>query len=341
MKAWQGSVGVSRYEGIVSPDYLVCSVESDVDARYLHYLLRSLPLINEYRMRSKGIRPAQWRLYWEDMADIVVSIPDRYEQHRIGDFLDAETAAVDRFVKARHRQLGLIAERSQAALSYEYQQLAEKWGTVRLRRALRRIEQGWSPECEDRLAGPGEWGVVKAGCVNGGVFRPEEHKALPQDTRPKLEYLLRPGDLLVSRASGSLDLIGSVGIVADGTQGLLLCDKVYRIQLDRELLENSFVALMLQATSIREEIKLGVSGAGGLANNLPSSVVRNLPIPTPPRKVQQKASRAIRNLFVQHSNAAAALRRQLELLAERRQALVTATVAGQIDIATAQGVGAS
>ena len=64
MKAWQGSLGVSEFDGIVSGDYLVCRAISPVDGRFLHHLLRSWPMIQEYRLRSEGIRPSQWRLYW-------------------------------------------------------------------------------------------------------------------------------------------------------------------------------------------------------------------------------------------------------------------------------------
>jgi type I restriction enzyme S subunit len=85
MKAWQGSLAVSTQHGIVSPDYQVCSIDPVINSRFLHYLLRSPSLIAEYRTRSKGIRPAQWRLYWDNLADISVEIPDESEQRRIAD----------------------------------------------------------------------------------------------------------------------------------------------------------------------------------------------------------------------------------------------------------------
>ncbi len=73
MKAWQGSLGVSVHRGIVSPDYQVCRpVGADVDGAYLHVLLRSPQMIPLYRVRSKGVRPSQWRLYWEDMAPLMI-----------------------------------------------------------------------------------------------------------------------------------------------------------------------------------------------------------------------------------------------------------------------------
>ena len=54
MKTWQGSLGVSAFEGIVSPAYFVGRRIAEVDDRFMHHLLRSAPLIAEYGARSMG-----------------------------------------------------------------------------------------------------------------------------------------------------------------------------------------------------------------------------------------------------------------------------------------------
>ncbi|MGH3679102.1 MAG: N-6 DNA methylase [Natronosporangium sp.] len=257
------------------------------------------------------------------------------------DYLDAETDRIDRIVEVRRRQVGIFDERKRAILDAEHDRLASDWGTVRLRHAIRLIEQGWSPECEDRRMGGTEWAVVKAGCVNGGEFLPEEHKVLPPHLTPRLEYLLRPGDLLMSRASGSRDLIGSVGIVPEGNERLLLCDKVYRIELDRSRLETRFAALMLQTTPIREQIQLGISGAGGLANNLPTAIVKGLPVPAPSLDIQRRSRDAMDERSAQQAEVRRKVSQQLTLLEERRRALITAAVTGEIDVTTAPGVDVS
>lgn len=62
MKAWQGSVAVSEYEGIVSPAYFVYEFTDDtIFKRYFHYLLRSC-YKDEFMRLSGGIRVGQWDL---------------------------------------------------------------------------------------------------------------------------------------------------------------------------------------------------------------------------------------------------------------------------------------
>lgn len=118
MKAWQGSLGVSAHRGIVSPDYQVCRVTSDtVDPDYLHVVLRSAHMVPQYRVRSKGVRPAQWRLYWEDMAPLGIPLPSLDEQRRIVAELDASTARIDAMVADAKRLKALLAERKSALIT--------------------------------------------------------------------------------------------------------------------------------------------------------------------------------------------------------------------------------
>ncbi|MFF9489081.1 restriction endonuclease subunit S [Streptomyces sp. NPDC014676] len=142
MKAWQGSLGVSDHEGIVSPDYLVCKIGGQVHPPYLHHLLRSAPLIADFKSRSKGIRPAQWRLYWEDLAQVRVNLPLIEEQRRIADFLDAEATRIDSLAAKQSSQSQLLADRDVSDLSEVYQNLMQEYGAIRLRHILVRIEQG-------------------------------------------------------------------------------------------------------------------------------------------------------------------------------------------------------
>src|SRR5690606_32587803 len=83
MKAWQGSLGVSQHRGIVSPAYFVYALQSQLNTRFIHYLLRSQPYTSWYRAISKGIRPNQWDLIPEDFGRVPVLTPPLDEQRAI------------------------------------------------------------------------------------------------------------------------------------------------------------------------------------------------------------------------------------------------------------------
>lgn len=106
MKAWQGSLAISWYQGIVSPAYYVFKLTSDIiEKKFLHYLLRSSTYLPEYRRISGGIRPNQWDLDITEFKKIPVLIPPLPEQQRIADYLDAKCAHIDQCLELTRQSM--------------------------------------------------------------------------------------------------------------------------------------------------------------------------------------------------------------------------------------------
>jgi len=226
MKAWQGSVGISAHRGIVSPAYFIFEPVHHENPRYLYYLLRSPRYITGYLSLSKGIRVNQWDLEPQYHSRMPVVLPSLSEQSAIAAFLDRETAKIDALIAEQEKLIALLAEKRQATISRAVTrglnpnapmtdsgvpwlgEMPAHWECVRVKHVIRGIEQGWSPQCENFPADDHEWGVLKVGCVNGGVFDSSENKKLPSDLEPIPQYALRCGDVLVSRAN-TRELVGS------------------------------------------------------------------------------------------------------------------------------------
>ena len=87
MKAWQGSIAISEYEGIVSPAYFVYQpltvLFTKAFPKYVHYLLRNPRYIAQYLRQSKGIRVNQWDLDPEEFQRIELLLPPKAEQNQI------------------------------------------------------------------------------------------------------------------------------------------------------------------------------------------------------------------------------------------------------------------
>lgn len=95
MKAWQGSVAVSDFEGIVSPAYYVYEfTDVKLDKKFFHYLLRS-SYKDEFRRLSGGIREGQWDLPSDALDNILIVFPEIGKQERIAAFLDVKCSEID------------------------------------------------------------------------------------------------------------------------------------------------------------------------------------------------------------------------------------------------------
>lgn len=99
MKAWQGSLGISDYEGIVSPAYYVCHFTSDeIEKKYFHYLVRCKAYAQEFERLSTGMRVGQWDLGIDDFMCISALIPPLSEQSAIAMYLDDQCVKIDTLI---------------------------------------------------------------------------------------------------------------------------------------------------------------------------------------------------------------------------------------------------
>lgn len=117
MKAWRGSVAVSNFDGIVSPDYLVCTPTRVVAEGYLHYLLRSPQLVAEFARRSSGIRPDQWRIYFDDIRDIKIPWPTAAHQAQFVEAISRERQRTEQISLTLKHHDQLLSERRTALVT--------------------------------------------------------------------------------------------------------------------------------------------------------------------------------------------------------------------------------
>ena len=119
MKAWQGSLAVSDYDGIVSPAYFIYDfIDEEYNHKYFHYLVRSC-YKEEFKRISGGIREGQWDLSPEGFSNTLVLLPSIEEQNEILDYILQKEMEIDAIIADKKRQRGILAEYKKS-LIYEY-----------------------------------------------------------------------------------------------------------------------------------------------------------------------------------------------------------------------------
>ena len=116
MKAWQGSYGVSEFDGIVSPAYFVFDLDS-VDGNYFHTAIRSKAYVPYFTQASDGVRIGQWDLSQARMREIPFLVPPLTEQAAIVRFLDHADRRIRRYIGAKQKLIGLLEEQKQAIIN--------------------------------------------------------------------------------------------------------------------------------------------------------------------------------------------------------------------------------
>lgn len=261
------------------------------------------------------------------IADMPFPLPSDNEQQAIVDFLDRETARIDRLIEEQQRLVELLRERRSATVS----QATGTAESIPLGRVLARIRQGTSPNCEPWPAdGVTEWAVLKVGCSNTGRFRPLENKRLPDSTAPAVENAVQRGEIVMSR-SNTKELVGSASVVKDSYPRLLLSDLTYGLSVGPAAVPE-YIAYALAGSHARWVIEAMAKGTSPSMQKLSQRDIRDIPVHVPPPDEQRRIVAYLDGQTSKIDTLIAETERFIELGQERRSALITAAVTGQIDV---------
>lgn len=116
MLAWKRGLGISKYDGIVSPAYCVFETRN-ANPSFMHYLLRTDKYIAEFKRNSTGIIDSRLRMYPDDFKHICCVLPSEEEQSAIVSYLDEETGKIDRAIEAQRQMIDALNERKQIIIT--------------------------------------------------------------------------------------------------------------------------------------------------------------------------------------------------------------------------------
>ncbi len=344
MKAWQGSIAVSDYEGLVSPDYMVLGFQRKVIPRFYHHLLRARPLVAEYRARAYGVRPSQWRLMYGEFRTMPLPVPPLPTQSAIAAFLDRRTAAINTLIEKKERLIALLAEKRTALIhqavtkgldpSVPMKDSGVPWiGSIPAHWEVKRLRD-LVPADRGIMYGivlPGPHvpcgvPIVKAGNCTRGKLKLESMRRTSTDIeRRYVRSRLRPGDLVFS-IRGSY---GSAEIVPVDLDGANLTQDAARIA-PKPHIDSRWLWYLASSNVFAAYLEPRVVGATVRGVNI-WDLQRTIVV-EPPTAEQRAISEALDKSVGAIDGASTRIRTQIDRLGEYRQALITAAVTGQLEI---------
>lgn len=350
MKAWQGSVAVSEHRGIVSPAYFVYEALHTENTRYLHYLMRSLRYITGYMSVSKGIRVNQWDLEPQLHSRMPLTVPPQSEQDQIAAFLDRETTKIDALIAEQQRLIELLKEKRRAVISHA-------------------VTKGLDPDAPMKDSGiewlgevPAHWRVIPLGRVTvsrcdgpfGSGLKSEHYTEsgvrvirLQNIRRDGFdgsdeafidqEYCRRElsghdvlaGDVLIAGLGDEKNMVGRACVAPDGIEPAIVKADCFRYRLDTSQALPEFVATQLSSSSAADA---GVMSSGSTRSRIPLSVMATRKLALPSLEEQKQIAEFLAAETRVFDALTTEAQRAIDLLQERRTALISAAVTGQIDV---------
>lgn len=320
LRTWQGGLGVSSYTGIVSPAYFVCQPKKGVDPRFLHYLLRSSPYLQELTRISKWMPPSQFDVSWDQLRHLPVLLPPISQQHDITKCLDTETDRIDRLIAKKQRMIALSDERWNAWVRYQLNSL--QYPILPLKRRWRVLD------CKHRTPSYADDGypVVSPGDIMPGrLDLCQAHRFVGElDYCDLIEGDRRPkrGDVVYSRNA-------SIGIAAYVDTDEPFCMGQDVCLITSETMDQLFLMYVLNSIGLDQ---LEVQKIGSTFSRVNIAQILELKVPVPSRSEQDALARKLDRAALQRLRGRHVLQQQIGLLRERRQTLITAAVTGELDI---------
>lgn len=337
----QGSIAVARIDGVISPDYRVFEASSDVEARFLSYVLLSREYRSLYELFVRGDTTYDRRVSQDDIDSIPLALPGVEVQRAIADFLDRKTAAIDELIRKKERLIELLEEKRQALITQA-------------------VTKGLDPNVPTKDSGvewigevPAHWRTPRIGYVarvrNGSTPDRANLDYWDEGTVPWLssgkvnDYLVTEADQFiteVARRECHLEVMPAhsviVGLIGQGkTRGTAAITTLPACINQNMAAISTFEGtdpwfLLHVLTSAYWPLR--EFGRGGQQDALNCQILAAFRIPLPPPDEQDRIVRWIDAEVVRKDGTAQLLAESIDRLREYRQALITGAVTGQLDI---------
>lgn len=289
-----------------------------VEPRYLHYWLSSTLFYNFIYSALVVGATNQIELNREGLAGAPVALPPLDEQRRIAEFLDGETARIDRLTNAQLRALDLLEERAESRIREVIGRscLVMKGGepVTQLRHVVQKLARPVAPTDEVITA-------FRDGQVTARSIRRSEGYTVSASSEPQGQGV-EVGDIVIHGLDGFAGAIGDSE--ASGN-----CSPVYHVCLPVDGGNAAFYGRLLKLLARDDYLALyGVSARERAVDFRNWKVFGRAPIP----RVEPSVQHEIGNMITKIRPLREEVERFNERLAERRQALITAAVTGGITV---------
>ena len=332
----KGSSGISDRDGSVS---LICTVlqpHGSIVGAFVHHLFRSVPFQEEYYRYGKGIVADLWSTNYGEMKNILLAFPPEPEQRQLAAFLDHETAKIDALIAEQQRLIELLHEKRQAVISHA-------------------VSKGLNPNVTMKPSGvewlgdvPAHWQLLSAKRV-AEIFVPQRNKpdlnsdqlGIPWVTMDQIHGdVVSASELFVSEsaanAAGS-KVLASGAVVAScvGTFGVcaISCEAVIINQQLQAFIPGGKISAIFLKHFVSSAVQYFESiGTAATLSYVNQAGFATLPVLLPSLDEQWSITEFIDRERSKIDALEHEAKGAIDLLQQRRSALISAAVTGQIDV---------
>lgn len=346
MLAWLGGLGVSDFEGVVSPAYCTYKLIRNENPKFLHYLYKTPMYLAEFARHSTGVVPSRWRMYTDDFGQVLSLLPPLSEQDAIVRYLDTATSEIDKAMAMQQKMIDLLNERKQIIIQNAVTKGLDE--NVEMKESgvesIGRIPIGWKIKklkyvmrSFGRIGfrGYGTKDIVDEG--QGAItLSPSniQESSMDYSKRTYLswnkyyespEIMIENGDVLMVKTGSSY---GKCAIVKNMPMECTINPQLVVFKEHTEMPE--YLAYCFQTSFAKFFINTSV--IGGTIPTISQEKINNYVFPFPPKSEQQQIVSYLDGEMEKFDTAITNCQRQITLLQERKQIIINEVVTGKVRV---------
>lgn len=328
LRSFEGGIEHSDYVGCVSPAYTVLESIKKISPRYYKFLLKSKPYIAALQASTDSLRDGK-SISFEQFSKIWLPLFNVQEQTQIANFLDHETAKIDALIEKQQQLISLLQEKRQAVISHAVsiksgEKSAKLSYFIDLLSGFAFPSSGFKQEPNNAIP------LLRG--INVGVdhIKWSENVYWPSSDVPKLkEFELAEGDIVFGMDRPWISSGARVAEIKNSDLPCLLLQRVARIR-SLEGTYQPFVKLCLSSHEFKHFIEADLTGVS--VPHISPDQIKSFPI----RAIGFEKQKHLTDLALAQCKKLNEIENQakkaIDLMQERRTALISAAVTGKIDV---------
>lgn len=346
MLAWLGGLGVSDFEGVVSPAYCTYKLIRNENPKFLHYLYKTPMYLAEFARHSTGVVPSRWRMYTDDFGQVLSLLPPLSEQDAIVRYLDSATSEIDKAIAMQQKMIDLLNERKQIIIQnavtkgldenvemkesgVEFvNEIPHNWSTRRLKfSAWIRARLGWKGLKASEYVENG-YPFLSAFNIKNDHMKWNNLNFINKyryDESPEIK--LKIGDLLLVKDGAG---IGKCARIDELPYGESTANGSLAVITSYDMLDYRYLYYFMVSKSFKDHTELLINGMG--VPHFTQGEMKKIVMPVPPQAEQQQIVTYLDSKMQRFDTAITNCQRQITLLQERKQIIINEVVTGKVRV---------
>ena len=352
-----GSVGISKYQGIVSPVYyMLYPISNNVFNIFYYYMFRSSSFQKSlfglgngilFKESSSGkLNTIRLRISMESLGNVILPLPPLSEQKAIALFLDKATEKIDNLIQKEEELIKLLEEKKEALITKAVTKgLNEK---AKMKDSgiewLGKIPEHWKVrKLKYLINGKLQYGANESGQTYNPNL-PRYIRITDFDQNGKLanknklslswekakNYLLKKGDVLFARSGATVGKTFQFNPEKLEDKYYAFAGYLIKAEPNKKIITSDFLYFFTTSKAYKNWKDYIFSKS--TIENIGADKYSELILPLPPLQEQKAIAKYLDKKLAKIDKLIEKSKKTIELLKEKKEALITNAVTGKIDV---------